>query len=260
MRIIVGAKQVPDFDQVRMNRESREPSMSDVPLIIGILEKNALQEASSIKERLNAEVVALSVGWPDPETTILECLGRGADRAIGVVDLALEDIHTAGSALVVAKAIEKIGGYDLILFGEGSSDNNSGQMGPMVARILGLPLLGHARRLEIIDNKARVQQSLEDCFTVIESQLPAVVTVTGEINEPNIPSIIEVMEASSKPHENWSLADIGLNSQGLERYRSRVISNRYPEQTRKNIMLEGGPGAAVDKLLQNLSKEAVLER
>ena len=261
MRIIVCVKQVADLDQIRMNRETREPVLSDVSLIIGDIEKNALEEAARIKEQHEAEVIALSIGWPQPEGTIVECLSRGADRAVTLADPVFETLNSTEVAKVLAKAIEKIGNYDLILSGEGSTDNNSGQIGPMIAQILGLPLIGYARQLEIVGGKARVVKSLEDCFEIVEASLPLVVTVSAEINEPRIPSIIDVLDASSKPQENWGLADIGIHREEIEQRSSvKILSNQYPEQTRKNILFEGEPDESVDNLLQNLAKEGVLER
>jgi len=261
LRIVVCAKQVVDLAQIRMNRETREPILSGIPLIIGDIEKNVLEEATRIKEQHKAEVIALSIGWPQPDGTILECLGRGADRAVMLADPIFETLSSTGVATVLAKAIEKIGDYALILLGEGSTDNNSGQVGPMVAQILGLPLVSYARQLEIVEDKVRIVKGLEDCFETAEASLPVVVTVSAEINEPRIPTILDVMEASSKPQESWSLGDIEISREELEQHHSvKVLSNQYPEQTRKNILFQEELGKSVDSLLQNLVKEGVLER
>ena len=263
MRIIVCIKQVVDLDQVRMNRETREPILRNLPLMVGQIEKNALEEGARIKEKNQAEVVALSVGWPLAEEVVLECLARGADRAVTVADPNLENISCQGIAQVLAKAIEKIGSYDIILVGEGSTDNNSGQVGPAIAQILGLPLVAYARQLQVVGvaGGVRVTESYEDCFETVEAPIPLLVTVTSEINEPRIPSIIDVMDASSKPHEKWSLTDIGLSAGELKGYLSmKILKNEYPEQVRKGILLkEENLDKTIALLVQNLMREGVLE-
>jgi len=243
-----------------MNRETREPILSDIPWIIGDIEKNALEEATRIKEQHETEVIALSICWPQPEVTILECLARGTERAVMLGDPIFETLSCGGIAKVLAKAIEKIGNYNLILLGEGSTDNNTGQIGPMIAQILSLPLVSYARQLEILGDKVRIVKSLEDSFETVEASMPVVVTVSAEMNEPRIPSIIDVMEASSKPQESWSLADIGISGEELERCGTiRVLRNQYPEQARRHILFQEELDKSVDSLVQNLVKEGVLE-
>ena len=246
-----------------MNRETREPMLRNLPLMVGQIEKNALEEAAKIKEKNQVEVVTLSIGWPLAEEVVLECLARGADRAVTVADPNLENTNAQGIAQVLAKAIEKIGNYDIILVGEGSTDNNSGQIGPAIAQILGLPLVAYARQIQIVGGvgKVRVTESFEDYYETVEAPIPLLITVTSEINEPRIPSIIEVMDASSKPQEKWSLADIGLSPDELKRYLSiKLLKNQYPEQVRKGILLkEENLDKTIDLLVQNLMREGVLE-
>jgi len=246
-----------------MNRETREPILRNLPLMVGQIEKNALEEAARIKEKNQAEVVALSVGWPLAEEVVLECLARGADRAVTIADPNLENISCQGIALALAKAIEKIGNYDIIFVGEGSTDNNSGQVGPTIAEVLGLPLLAYARQIQLGDatSKVRVTKSYEDCFETVEAPAPLLVTVTSEINEPRIPSIIDVMDASAKPQEKWTLTDLGLSADALKRYiYVKVLHNQYPEQVRKGITLkEENLDKTLDLLVQNLMREGVLE-
>ncbi len=262
MRIIVCVKQIFDLDQVRMNRETREPVLQNLPMVIGQIEKNALEEAVKIKETgQTTEIVVLSAGWPIVDDVVLECLARGGDKAIYVADPGLERVDAQTVAMLLAKAIRKIGSYDLILLGEGSTDDNSGQVGPALAEILGLPLAAYARQVQINGNRARVTESLEGSYETVEAALPLVITVTAEINEPRIPSIIEVMDASSKPQEKWSLADIGLSANDINNRTSlKILANRYPEQTRKGIMLRGDSlEKTAELLIQNLKKEGVLE-
>ncbi len=261
MRIIVCVKQVVDLDQVRMNRETREPILANLPMMVGQIEKNALEEAAKIKEKDQAEIIVLFVGWPFAEEVVLECLARGADQAITIPDQSLQQLSAQGVALILAKAINKIGKFDLIMLGDGSTDNNSGQVGPAIAEILGIPLLSYARQVQMSQGKVTVIQSFEDSFETVQAPSPVLVTVTSEINEPRIPSIIEVMDASSKPQQKWSLSDIGLSLDDLKPYLSiKTLKNQYPEQVRKNVVLkEANLDKNIALLIQNLMKEGVLE-
>jgi electron transfer flavoprotein beta subunit len=263
LRIIVCVKQVVDLDQVRMNRENREPILKNLPMIVGQIEKNALEEAAKFKEAgQQAEVVVLSLGAELADDVILECLARGADKAVSVVDKNLANVSAQGIAHVLAKTITKIGGGDVIMVGEGSTDDNSGQIGSALAQILGLPFLAYARKLEIGNGKVKVIQSLEDYFETVEAPTPVLVTITSEINEPRIPAITEVMDASMKPQDNWTLTYIGLSADELKKFPAvKLISNRYPEQSRKGIMLkEDNIDKTIDALIKNLQAEGVLEK
>lgn len=260
MRIIVCVKQVVDLEQVKMNPANRKPVLDGVPLCVGQIEKNALEEAALYKESNEAEVVVLTVGPELAEDVTLESAARAGDRVVTVEDPGLKDVSSAGIAAIIAKAIEKIGDYDLVLFGEGSTDNNSGQVGPLVAQLLQKPLVTYAKQMEISADKVKATLSYEDYFETVEVGLPAVVTVTSEINEPRIPSIIDIMDASSKPIENLTLADIGISADEVNKNASVMISNQYPEQVRKGVVIEGESlDDKIAKLLENLKKEGVLD-
>jgi electron transfer flavoprotein beta subunit len=263
LRIIVCVKQVVDLDQVRMNRETKEPVVKGLPMIVGQIEKNALEEAAKIKESgQQAEVVVLSVGTELADDVILETLARGADKSVTVIDKNLGNINAQGIAHVLAGAIKKIGGADVIMVGEGSTDDNSGQIGSTLAQILGTAFVPYARTLALDGNKIKVTQSFEDYFEIVETPAPAVITITSEINEPRIPAITDVMDASMKPQDSWTLSDIGLSADELKKYpAAKLISNKYPEQTRKGVMLkEDSMDKTVDALIKNLQAEGVLEK
>jgi len=145
MNIVVAMKQVPDLQQVRIR--NREPVFTDVPLVLGNIDKNALEAAVAIKESGDANVIALSAGNEDVEDTIKEALAAGADEAFLVLDDKLNGAESGVVAQVLAAAVKKIDDVGLILFGEGSGDNYSGQVGSRVAELLGLPQVAYASAL-----------------------------------------------------------------------------------------------------------------
>lgn len=251
MNIVVAMKQVPDLQQVRIR--NREPVFTDVPLVLGNIDKNALEAAVAIKEAGDANVVALSAGNENVEDTIKEALAAGADEAFLVLDDKLDGAESGVISQVLAAAIKKIDDVGLILFGEGSGDNYSGQVGSRVAELLGLPQVAYASALELKGDKAVVTRSLEDCEEVVEVTLPAVVTVLSDINEARIPSVTQILKAGKKPKEVLELdeVDVKIPAQATV----VTVSNLAPETERKRVVVK-----SVAELIQVLSTEGVIGR
>lgn len=259
MKIIVPVKTNPDLQMIRI--KNREPVLEAVPYKVGDLDKNAVEAALQLQAAVgDTQVVALTIaeGNRKIKDTIKEVLAMGADEAYILTDEVLASADQAGKALALAKAIEKIGGADLIIFSEGSTDNYSGQTGPRVAEILGLPEIGYAKKLEVADSKLRAERGMGDLIEVLESTLPVVVTVTSEINEPRIPSLMNIMKAGKKPTSDWTLADLGLDAGGVAPQKS-LVSNLAEEQQRKNIVLTGDAPEQAAALIDALIKDGVLE-
>jgi electron transfer flavoprotein alpha/beta subunit len=118
MHIVVCMKQVIDLEQIRIKPNTREPVVEGLPVLFGDFEKCALEEAVRIKERHGGKVTVLAIGTPKLGDTIKEALAIGADEAIILIDPLFQDSDAMGSARALARAIEKIGDYDLILMGD----------------------------------------------------------------------------------------------------------------------------------------------
>lgn len=246
MNIVVAMKQIPDLQQIRIR--NRKPVLDDVALTFGNIDKNALEAGVQLKEATDSNLIVVSVGNEALEDTIKEALAAGADEAYLVLDDDLENIESSASASLIAKAIKKINDVGVILFGEGSGDNYSGQVGSRVAGILGLPQVGYAKSIDINGNIATITRSLEDCEEILEAELPVVVSVMADINEPRIPSVSQILKAGRKPKEILELDTAGDSL--LE-----TISNLAPEMQRKQIDAE-----TVENLLKVLENEGLLRR
>jgi electron transfer flavoprotein beta subunit len=259
LKIIVPVKTNPDLQMVRI--KNREPVLEAVPYKLGDLDKNAVEAALQLQAAAgDTQVIALTLaeGNRKIKDTMKEALAMGADEAYIVTDDALVGADQAGKALAIAKAIEMIGGADVIIFGEGSTDNYSGQVGPRVAELLGAPEIGYAKKLTPGGAGIQAERSMGDAIEVLEAPFPVVITVTSEINEPRIPSLMNIMKAGKKPSTDWSLADLGLDAAAVAP-KNNVLSNLAEEQERKNIMLEGDVNAQVAALIDALTREGVLE-
>lgn len=259
MHIIVCMKQVVDLEQIRIKRETREPVLDGLPLLLGAFEKNALEEAVRIKERTGARVTALSVGSAKLKDTIKEALAIGADEAVILTDPAFQGSDAMGSARALAAAIKKIGDFDLILTGEGSADEYSSQVPSRLAELLGLPQITYVRELEVLDGRIRAVRDMEEAFVVVEAELPALVSVTSELNEPRLPPLTAILRAGRKPLHQWTLADLDLDGSAVGTTAStlEVLSNLAPVQERKGVIYEGDVDDAVARLVDDLIREGV---
>jgi electron transfer flavoprotein beta subunit len=252
VNIVVAMKQIPDLQQIRIR--NRQPLFDDVPLTLGTIDKNALEAAVVLKEADESiKVTVLSAGNEEVEDTVKEALAAGADEAFLILDDALEGADSAAIAAVLAAAIKQMEDVDLILFGEGSGDNYSGQVGSRVAELLNMPQAGYVSALEIKGGQAIVTRTLEDCDEVMAMTLPGVISVMSGLNEPRIPSVTQILKAGKKPKEVLELDEVDLDIKKLAF--TETIGNLAPESNRKKIVVK-----SVDELLQGLRSENLIGR
>jgi len=262
--IAVFVKTNPDLQMVRI--KDRAPVLEAVPFKVGDLEKNALEAALVLRDAAGGgRIVAIALNEGDRRIgeTLKEVLAMGADEAVVVADDGLVGADQSGVALALATAAEKSGPFDLLLFGEGSSDGYSGQVPGRVAAVLGLPEIGYARSLALADAAAgaavRAERSMGDVIEVLEAPTPLVVSVVSEINEPRLPSLMNIMKAGKKPLAELTLADLGLAAADVAP-RREVLSNLAEEQDRKHVVLEGDPAQQAAALVDALTRDGVLGR
>jgi electron transfer flavoprotein beta subunit len=259
MDIIVCMKQNVDMKQIRIKRDTREAVLEGLPLIFGDMDRNALEEAIRLKEKSGSgKVTVLALGSVKLRDTIKDALAGGADEAMILIDPLFNNLDARGKAKVLAKAIQKMGKFDVLITGEGSTDNYSGQVGPRLAELLDLPALTYVRQLECANGKAKAVRNMEESFEVVESPLPVLVTVTSGINEPRIPSLMQILKAAKKPLQEWNAAALGLNDSDLGQNDAKVLSNLAPVEQRKKVIYEGKVEENVETLVNSLIKEGAL--
>ena len=247
MKIVVAMKQIADLQQIRIR--DRKPILDDVPMTFGRIDKNALEAAVQLKEAYDGEVIVVSVGDENLEDTVKEALAADADKAVIVDDTATTEMDSVQIASVLKELINTIENYDLIIFGEGSGDDYSGQIGSRVAELLDLPQVGFASNINIDGKKATVTRSLEDVEEIIEIKFPAVVTVMSDLNAPRIPAVSKVLKASKKPKEVFVLSDLNAC---IEESQVITLSNLAPIINRRGTQLN-----SVAELLDALKAEGV---
>lgn len=248
MKIVVAMKQIADLQQIRI--KDRKPVLDNTPLTFGKIDKNALETAVQLKETNDGEVIIVSAGNEDIEDTVKEALAADADRAVFLSDNVTKNMDSSRTAIILSELIKRVEDYDLIIFGEGSGDNYSGQMGSRVAELLNLPQVGYVSAISVNGNVVRAVRSLEDVSEVVEVELPAVISVASDLNEPRIPAVSKILKAGRKPKDIVELSELEVD---LGKPQVLTISNLAPIMNRKGIEIKN-----VSELVDVLKSEGLL--
>jgi electron transfer flavoprotein beta subunit len=212
MNIVVLVKQVPDTYSERRLRGDGALDRDASDAVLDEINERAVEEALQLKEAHGGAVTVLSMG-PDRATeAIRKALSMGADAAVHLTDEGLAGSDAVGTARALAGAIGTVGEVDLVLAGNEASDGRSAAVPAMVAEVLGLPALTHARQVTVEGGSVTVRRETDDGVVTLSAELPAVVSVNEKINEPRYPSFKGIMAAKKKPVTTLSLADAGLDA------------------------------------------------
>ncbi len=260
MRIIVCIKQVPDTSQVRIDPKKGTLIRQGVPSIINPEDKHALEEALRIKERCQGEVTVVTMGPPQAEKALREALAMGGDRAVLLTDRAFAGSDTHATAQVLAAAVRKIRDWDLVLCGRQAIDGDTAQVGPQLAEYLGVPQVTYACKLHLEDGCLVAERALEDGFEKVKTRLPALVTVTEEINSPRYPSIRGIVQAVKMEIITWNSRDLGIEQgqAGLDGSPTKVNKTYTPKPRGEGEVIPGSPGEAARALLARLRERKVI--
>ncbi len=260
-RIIVCLKQAIDVSQLKTDTLTRQLITAGASRKISDFDKNALEEAIRIKERIGGvEVVTLTMSCEDPKTVLREALAIGADKAYVISDPEVQRFDTSGTALVLAEGAKRIGEFSLIVCGETSLDSFSGLVGSRLAELLDLPQITSVRKLTVEGDVVMAERVLEDASETVQTKMPAVVTVTREINQPRIPSLMMIMKASKKEIVTWTLADLGISKEKLSP-KIEVLEALAPRTERKKIKITGETTQEIaERLARALIQEGVVGR
>jgi electron transfer flavoprotein beta subunit len=253
-KIVVLVKQVPDtYSERKLSDADHTLDRESADAVLDEINERAVEEALKIKEAGEGEVTVVSVG-PDRVTdAIRKALSMGADKAIHVSDEALRGSDLIATAKVLAAAIGRVEGFDLVIAGNEASDGRGGAVPAAVAELLGLPQLTHLREVTVEGTAVKGVRETDDGRAFLEAGLPALVSVTEKINEPRYPSFKGIMAAKKKPVEKLTIADLGIDASevGLANAWSSVVeaSPKPPRQAGQRVEDEGDGGAKVAEYL-----------
>jgi electron transfer flavoprotein beta subunit len=260
MNITVCLKQVPGTTEVKIDPNTNTLIRQGIKSIVNPFDSYALEEAVRLKERYGGKVAAISMGPPQATEMMRDAISVGADEAILLSDVAFAGSDTLATSTTLGKAILTIKTYDLIICGRQTLDGDTGQVGPELAEVLGVPFIAYVSKVEEIANgKIRVQRMVEDGYETIETSLPAVITVVKEINIPRLPSLRGLTKAKSAQIPVWTAQSIGAEKESIGQAGSAtwVVKVFYPQRIHHAEMLKGEPAAQVNALVEKL-REAKL--
>jgi electron transfer flavoprotein beta subunit len=239
MKIIVTVKQVPDPDIPPSHFKVDEAANKVVPPpgvapVMNGYDANALEAALKLKEKHGGTVTVVTLGAQEARDTLKRALAMGADSAVLLDDPALRDGDSFMTATALAKAIEKVGEYDLILCGRQASDTDAGQVALGIAELLGLPTVSPVIAIEVSDGGLRVNRAAEDGHQVVEVPLPALLAVSSEIGEPRYPPLRGIMMAGRTQIPVWTAADLGLDENQVGPSARKTTLKRLYVETRES--------------------------
>lgn len=262
MKIVVCIKQVPDTNEVKLDPKTNTLIREGVPSIINPDDKAAIEEALNLKDRVGAEVVVLTMGPPQADYALREALAMGVDRAILLSSRVFAGADTWATSLTLAKAVESLQDYDLILCGRQAIDGDTAQVGPELAEHLDIPQITYVKNIDKVEKtKLVAERAMEHGYEVIECSLPAVLTFLKEANTPRLPSMHKVVDAFDHMEiECWDESRIDIHSDllGLCGSPTQVCKTFSPDAKVPGIMVDGSNekekartlvGALVDKNL-----------
>lgn len=218
LQMLVCVKQVPDVDQMKMDPETGTLIRAGVPAILNPLDANALSAALSVKEAWGGEITLITMGPPNAEAVLRECLAVGADRAILVTDRAFGNADTLATSYSITSAAKQYGKYDLIFCGKETLDGATGQMGAQLAERFGSAQVTSARLIKEVDEERQtliVERELETGAETLEVKMPCLFTMEKTNYPARIPNLKGKMRAKKAEIVTVTANDIP----GLDRAR-----------------------------------------
>lgn len=255
MNVIVCIKQVPGTTEVKMNKETNTIIREGIKSIINPFDTFAIEEALRIKDKFNSKVTGLSMGIPDTSILLKEAMSLGVDEAYLLSDRAFAGADSLATAYTLSMGIKYINDYDLIICGKQATDGDTAQVGPSLAGKLNIPYITYVSEIqELKDGYIRCKRLIENGYEIIESTLPALITVVEDINVPRLPSIKNLRESFYKKVTMLTANDINADTTltGINGSPTQVVKTFIPEYDITSEIIAGNPDEQADKLVDKL--------
>ncbi|AOL17170.1 electron transfer flavoprotein subunit alpha [Sulfolobus sp. A20] len=265
LKIVVSIKQVPDADDLRIDPVTNNLVREGVPAVINPPDLHAIEEAVRLKERYGGKTIVITMGPSQAETALREALAMGIDEAYLISDRAMAGADTWATSYTLSRAIQKLGGADLVVFGRRAVDGETEQVGPQTAKWLGIPVIGYVSQIKSIDKEKIVAvRTTEFDEEVVEAPIPALITVLETPNnKPRQPDIMSLIKAKTTKITVWNKDDIQADPTkiGLAGSPTKVIKVSPPPKTRKAEIIDGKKDVEkaakwfLDKIFESLKEE-----
>ena len=261
MHIVVCIKQVPDSAQIRVHPVTNTIMRQGVPAIVNPYDLYAIEEALRLKDRYHGRVTVLSMGPPQAETALRKAISFGADEAVLLTDRSFAGADTLATSYALAAAIGKIHEelpVDLVFTGKQTIDGDTAQVGPGIAKRMGLELLTYVSQIDELDLEQReivVRRRAEGGVQVLKTRLPALVTMLEGTNEVRFATMANMFRAARYALKVWSKEDAGITDAtkiGLKGSPTVVAKVFAPQPRSKRADMVGNETSSPQDLAVNL--------
>ena len=267
MKIFVCIKQVPGVSEVKIDPKTNTLVREGILSVVNPNDRNAIELALSLKDKHGAEVVILSMGPPQAEEILREAIAMGADKGYLLTDRAFAGADTLATSYTIALAIIKILKESdpeekyLVICGAQAIDGDTGQVPPELAEELGIPQIAYVLSVELNGNTIVAERKFRAIeIVVIETKLPALLSVLNDINKPRYPSMAGILKAhddSKIIHFDADALNADRSKIGLNGSNTEVWKIFAPERKGDHIILKGTLEEIALKLCQNLKKDKI---
>ena len=258
LEIIVCIKEVPDpgyFSKISLDPVTKTITREGIPAVINPVDRNALEEGLRIRERYSGRVSVLTMGPPQARRALEEALAMGADEAFLLCDEAFAEADTLATAYSLACVIRDMGHFDLILCGNETVDSGTCQVGPQLAQLLDIACVSNVKEITFEEEMSLVaKQALEGGYMRVKVRLPALITVTKEINKPRLVTAFGIIEAAEKEIKERCCKDVEADPKCIGRAGSptEVIEAFELPLRRKGEIMTGVPEEAIKKAIEKI--------
>ncbi len=265
MHIVVCVKQVPDSAQIRVHPVTNTIMRQGVPTIINPYDLFAIEEALRLRDKFGGEVTVLTMGPPSAEDSLRKAQTFGADRAVQLTDRFFAGADTLATTYALAAGIRKIGATygmpDIVFTGKQTIDGDTAQVGPGIAKRLGLLQLTYVARVTALDLQTRsieVERRAEGGMQMLRSKLPCLITMLEATNEIRRGSLADALRAARSAIVKWSAQEVGVEDIGKCGLRgSPTIVKRVfapSPRTEKATLIESGGREPAEVLIDEICK------
>jgi electron transfer flavoprotein beta subunit len=253
VNIIACVKQVPDTEtQIRVKPDGSGIDETGIKWVMNPYDEYGVEEALRLKEKIGGEVTIVSLGPARALESIRTALAMGADKGIHINDPALDGADAYNTAMAMAAAIKSIP-YDMIFCGQRAIDDDSGQVGAVLAELLNIPQVTVVTKVDVDGNAVKVIRPIEGAQLLIESSLPCLITAQKGLNEPRYASLPGIMKAKKKPVDVFDAASLGVTVD----IKARVAKTTPPPaRTPGKIICGEDPAEKARELAKLLREEA----
>ncbi len=264
LKIVVCVKAVPDpkeAHKIKIDPATKILTRSDVPFVLNLVDKNAMEAALQLKEQLDAHITILSMGPPPADNIVKECLALGADQGFLLSDRAFGGADAYATAYTLAKGIEKIGPYDVVLCGMASSDGSTEWVGPEMATFLKIPVVTRVNEIVEYDGEWwKVKAGLENGYRLVRVKLPAVFTVTRDLNTPRSLTFSGIIKARKKEITQWGIDELAVPEESAGQKGSpTIISNLATIDSKRTVeIITGTREEKAEQLVQKLADTGLI--